>query len=335
VDIVKDVVNIVSCHVTADKLTGIDLKTEENPRGVYTENELFDMLVTLFNTTFMTFDDPEHSFAIHEAAMHAGLIVGGLTAKSLITTAPSTCPSYLGAFAARVSNIWSSPQDKEAYPFLSKLAATGKPIDQLLGNILGVAVGACVNFAHAAVHVIDFYMDESRNKERAELSKLARSKDATSDNLLRGYVREAMRLNPQFPGLWRQATVDTTIDQGPGLPPVQVKAGQRVYGSFKNANLNPADFPEPLKVDPNRPLSSYNLNGAGFHNCPGTSYSQHTIAEIVRAVFKLKNVRRAPGPAGKLNGFKEIIHETETSFYIQRNGTVSAWPGSMVLVYDD
>ncbi|KAG6861077.1 hypothetical protein C0995_004175 [Termitomyces sp. Mi166 len=31
-------------------------------------------------------------------------------------------------------------------------------------------------------------------------------------------------LKPQFSGLWRQAVVDAVIDQGPGLPPLKVKA---------------------------------------------------------------------------------------------------------------
>jgi hypothetical protein len=48
-------------------------------------------------------------------------------------------------------------------------------------------------------------------------------------------------------------------------------------------------------------------------------------------VFSLKNVRRAPGEAGKLKRFTETINETETDFYIQRNGTVSPWPGSIFI----
>jgi linoleate 10R-lipoxygenase len=79
-------------------------------------------------------------------------------------------------------------------------------------------------------------------------------------------------------------------------------------------------------------LASYNLNGAGFHNCPGTTYAQLTIVEIVKAIFSLKNVRRAPGNAGKQQRFTEIINDTETDFYVQRNGSVSAWPGSMHIV---
>ncbi|KAG6830523.1 hypothetical protein H0H87_007821, partial [Tephrocybe sp. NHM501043] len=332
VDIVKDVINVVSAHVSADKLTGIDLKTKENPSGMFTENEFFDMLTTLVRVTFLTFDEPETSFALHEAATQAGTIIGGLTAKSLLLVSPSTSPNFVGNIAARAASLIWPAKKKPSYPFLSALTATGRPIDELLGNILGVAVGACVNYAQAAVNVIDFYLDDARAEEKEAIVELVNSKAPENDALLRGYVCEAMRLKPQFPGLWREAAVDMSISQGPNLPPVDVKAGDRIWASFRNAHLNPVDFPEPTKINPTRPPASYNLNGAGFHNCPGTAYAQLTIVEIVKSVFSLKNVRRAPGDEGKLHGFSEIIHETETEFFVQRNGTVSAWPGSMHIV---
>ncbi|KAF9259766.1 hypothetical protein L218DRAFT_947320 [Marasmius fiardii PR-910] len=66
------------------------------------------------------------------------------------------------------------------------------------------------------------------------------------------------------------------------------------------------DFPTPTKVDSTRPASSYNYHGVGFHKCLG-------IAEIIRIVFSLKNVRRAPGNDGKLIGFTEIQNQTPTN----------------------
>ena len=45
----------------------------------------------------------------------------------------------------------------------------------------------------AAVNVIDFYLDDSHAKERAQIRTLAQSDNAQSTELLRGYVREAMR----------------------------------------------------------------------------------------------------------------------------------------------
>ena len=94
----------------------------------------------------------------------------------------------------------------------------------------------------------------------------------------------------------------------------------------------PLDFPEPTKVNPRRPLAAYNLLGTGFHYCPGKTYAERTIVEIVRAIFVLKNVRRAPGDAGRLTGFSQVVNETEVDFFVQRNGTVSPWPGSMFIV---
>ncbi|KAL0959663.1 hypothetical protein HGRIS_011365 [Hohenbuehelia grisea] len=334
VDIVKDVINMVACKFAAEKLCGISLKTKEHPSGVYTEKEIFDMLITLFTVTFLTFDEPETSFALHSAAVQAGTIIGAATAKSLMAAAPSTVPNAIGRVVAKAASYIWPPSKKPCYPFLSDVASTGRPLDELLGNILGVAVGSSTNFSQAAAHIVDFYLDDARSKERAEITNLARKTDAASAELLQGYVREAMRLNPQFPGLWRDVAVDSEIPQGDGLPSIKVKAGDRLWASFRNAHLNPKEFPNPTEVNPRRPKALYNLNGTGFHNCPGTTYAQQTIAEIVRVIFTLKNLRRAPGDMGKLQGFTEVIHDTETNFYVNRDGTVGAWPGSLMLVYD-
>jgi hypothetical protein len=44
-----------------------------------------------------------------------------------------------------------------------------------------------------AVHVIDVYLDEKHEVERNHIRQLAGSQDPSSTELLRGYVREAMR----------------------------------------------------------------------------------------------------------------------------------------------
>jgi hypothetical protein len=42
------------------------------------------------------------------------------------------------------------------------------------------------------VNVIDFYLDSTREKERLEIIRLAKTNDKKSTELLQGYVREAM-----------------------------------------------------------------------------------------------------------------------------------------------
>ncbi|TFK61199.1 heme peroxidase [Pluteus cervinus] len=328
VDIVTDVINATSVHWAADRLCGLSLKTKTNPSGLYTVQEVYDML------TFLAIGDNEHGWALRWAAVQSGVILQALIAKAIAEVSPTSVKQGFGGVIAQVASYLWPAENKPCYPFLSKLSDTGRPINELVAMVVGLAVGSSVNYAQGAVHVIDFYFDDVREKERLAILKLVQLESAENTELIRGYVREAMRLNPQYTGLWRDAAVDATIQQGSGLPPIEIKAGDRIWASFKNAHLNPAEFPNPTSVDPTRPNSAYNLNGTGFHTCPGVTYAVQTIAEIVKVVFKLKNVRRAPGNAGRLAGFTEVINETETNVFIKPNGTLSPWPGSMVLVYD-
>jgi len=334
VDIVNDVINATSVHWAADRMCGLPLKTKENPRGLFTEQEIYDMFSTLFQLTFLSISDNEHGFSLRWTAVQAGGVIQALIAKTILEVAPTSAPGVLSGFIANVaSRLW--PQgEKPYYPFLSKLSDGGRPLNELVAMVVGLAVGSSVNYAQAAVHVIDVYLDEKHEKERHHIRQLAASTDPSSTEVLRGYVREAMRLNPQFTGLWRDAVVDASIPQGDDLPPLKVLAGDRIWASFKNAHLNPKEFPNPTTIDPRRPKTSYNLNGAGFHNCAGVEYAEQTIAEILRVVFKLQNVRRAPGDAGRLSGYTDIVNETVTNVFIKPNGTTSPWPGSMYLVYD-
>ena len=129
---------------------------------------------------------------------------------------------------------------KECAPFLARLAASGRPIDELVACVIGLAVGSSVNFSQAAAQVIDFYMREDRSKERSALiaACCAPDEDTKAAELIRGYVREAMRLNPQFGGLFRVCVQDDVVPQGAGFADMQVKKGDLLFASFKNAHLN-------------------------------------------------------------------------------------------------
>jgi hypothetical protein len=47
------------------------------------------------------------------------------------------------------------------------------------------------------VLAVDFYLDNEREKQRMEILRLVQHDDPASSELLLGYAREAMRLNPQ------------------------------------------------------------------------------------------------------------------------------------------
>jgi linoleate 10R-lipoxygenase len=81
VDIVRNVINLMSVHWTADYLFDIDLKTEDNPMGLFTEQEVYDMLMVLFTCVFINVT-PEHGWALTQGAIQVSGIINGLIQKS-------------------------------------------------------------------------------------------------------------------------------------------------------------------------------------------------------------------------------------------------------------
>lgn len=69
-----------------------------------------------------------------------------------------------------------------------------------------------------------------------------------------------------MPGVPRVATRDTVIDdgeeeRGSGGAQKKILEGQMVFVATSKAAMDPKAFPEPEKLDPYRPLSSYILLG--------------------------------------------------------------------------
>jgi hypothetical protein len=115
----------------------------------------------------------------------------------------------------------------------------------------------------AIARVIEFYLAPERSAELEKLrticarleqleNTLATSSSGTDANasteaeaetaleLVRGYVREGMRLSPAFAGVTRvcgdlQTGDKKTIVQGGGLPDVEVRKGDVVFASFVDA----------------------------------------------------------------------------------------------------
>ncbi|KAG8896210.1 hypothetical protein FRC00_006290, partial [Tulasnella sp. 408] len=186
-----------------------------------------------------------------------------------------------------------------------------------------------------AALVLNFYLDDERKAEREEIIKLVKSEKAESKSLLLGYILEALRLDPQAPGIFRQAAVDVEVKESNGLAPVRVKKGDTIFVSLKNANNDPTAFPNPQKIDPTRPLDRYKLFGAGMHSCLGQFFTQAMMPEVMRSVFSLKNIRRAPGESGKLYRFRADLFGTTTNYcYVDKKGCASPWPSSMIVQYD-
>jgi cytochrome P450 len=91
-----------------------------------------------------------------------------------------------------------------------------------------------------------------------------------------GWCREVLRCWPHNPALLRRAAVDTTLDT------TAVKAGDTVALWTQAAMLDRKVFPEPQRLNPDRPPAAYLHFGGGLHPCAGRSVNEFQIPLLVR-----------------------------------------------------
>ena len=94
--------------------------------------------------------------------------------------------------------------------------------------------------------------------------------------------------------------------------------------------LQPDDFPNPTMVDPTRPKSSY-LLGAGFHPYQILDLIEEIVPEVLRVIFTLPNVRRAPIAVGTFMSFNVDVLGASSKMYVTNTGNISPWSGSLNL----
>jgi linoleate 10R-lipoxygenase len=190
---------------------GIPLKTKENPKGLFTDQEVYDMLTLLFTVSVLDVK-PEVSWTLQHGAQQIATVVQQLIEQNLEEVTPSVRIAHLRvtivtdfnsfrfyfqnplmALVGAVSNwIWPTEAKKPYHAFLAKLKASGRPTQAIVGQVIGISVASVTLYAQSVAQVVDFYMDDARAKERAEIVRLANedSSDPAQKALLLGYVRE-------------------------------------------------------------------------------------------------------------------------------------------------
>lgn len=148
--------------------------------------------------------------------------------------------------------------------------------------------------------------------------------------MLLGYALEGVRLAGSS-GLHRHASADDTIKEDDGRQ-IQVNAGDRVYVSFDSSGLDEDQFPNPSTVDPRRPIGDYICRGAGPHTFLDDEISQLALAELFRAVFRRKGLRRVAGPQGELK--RATGADGSPVFMSEDWSAISPFPTSMKVTWD-
>lgn len=285
--------------------------------------------------------EPEHGWFLRTKAKEMAETMNSVIANSIEQVRPRHPVSTF--FAKATTYVIGGSSDlvgnRPCHGFLRRLAESGRPLNDLTATVLGLATGTSVNYAQACAQIVDFYLDDARAAERADIIQLVHTpeNDDVANERIIGYIKEAQRLAPQFPGLYRvcEATAPVTIQQGSGKEAVVIQPGQKVYASYYNAQTNPHDFPDPFTVNPERNRDKYAVQGIGFHGCPGVKFAERTLLAVIRVIFSLKNLRRAPGPQGKLASFVDAQEGTRMRLFLDDTGAMTPWPGQLMVVYDE
>ncbi|TQN71563.1 Linoleate 10R-lipoxygenase [Colletotrichum shisoi] len=326
VDIIRDVGNIAHVHF-ASRVFNLPLKTHQNPKGLITEQEMYQMLAAIFVCIFFDID-PAKSFPLRQKAKEAATLLGKLIETNVKIT---TKVGFRGLFTGSADK--TVPLASYGTNLIKGLAKAGLSVYDIAWSQILPTAGAMVpNQAQVFAQAVDYYLSPPGTAHLEQIHKAALSPSTKeSDALLLGYAMEGIRLAGTF-GSYREATQDDVIVEDDGRE-VPVRRGDRVFVSFVSAAKDPEHFPRPEEVNPLRPLDSYIHYGLGPHACLGRAASQVALTEMFRALFRKRNLRRAPGPQGIL---KKVPRPGGFFVYMKEDwGQIWPFPVSMKVMWDE
>ncbi|OJJ00294.1 hypothetical protein ASPVEDRAFT_27035 [Aspergillus versicolor CBS 583.65] len=323
VDIVKDVGNIVPARF-ASKLLSLPLKSKENPKGTFTDYEIFMSLAVIYTAIFFDVDITK-SYPLRQAANAISHQLGHHV-ESHVKSVSS--PGFLSKIINNFNDDHNAVQEL-GDQLIKRLAESGLGTSDITwGQILPTAVELVHGQAQMFTRVIEYYINDGK-QHLAEVSNLAKQDSAESDSKLTRYVLEAVRLNAGS-GALRKAEADLYVKEGDR--DVNIKPGDEIFIGSTQANRDATAFPDPEEVRLDRPDESYLNYGIGSQVGLGKDATLTAVTAMIRAVFSLDNVRPAPGRQGVL---KKVVRPSGYTAYMREDhGAFSPFPTTFRVHFD-
>ncbi|PYI02221.1 heme peroxidase [Aspergillus sclerotiicarbonarius CBS 121057] len=313
VDIVRDIANLAQVHFCANVFS-LPLKTESNPRGIFAESELYEILAIVFASIFYDVD-VGRSFQLDQGARAVTQQLGELTMANVEFV------NKAGFIANLVNSLHRHDVLSEyGVHMIQRLLATSVPPAEIVWtHVLPTAGGMVANQAQLFSQCLDYYLSEEGSTYLPEIQRLAKEDTSEADSLLLRYFMEGARLRSSV-ALPRVVAKPTVVEDGGSK--LAFKPGQAVLCNMVSASMDPVSFPEPEKVKLDRDMSLYAHFGFGPHQCLGMGICKLALTTMLRVVGRLENLRRAPGPQGRL---KKITGPGGIAMYMTADQS-SYWP---------
>ncbi|KAK1671336.1 linoleate diol synthase [Colletotrichum godetiae] len=335
VDIVRDVINLTNTRFNA-ALFHLPIKNEDSPWGVYTDQELYVVVATLFQSVFLD-ADIGNSFKLRTIARELGQGLGKLMGLVCQTI------SKAGLITDIVAKIREGEASLPTFGnhLIERLLADGKDIDEVVwGTIMPVVTANVTNQSQVMALCIDYYLGEGHDHLKT-LYKLAHENTPEADEKLMKYMLEGCRLRGTV-AVYREAvTTQVITDYAPCLLDpndptsrtpkvnddidgtkyeVKIPKGTKVLCNLMTAGRDPTIFEAPNEVRLDRPLESYVHYGLGPHWCAGKEISRVAQTSLFKEIVGLKGLRRADKQSGGNGGRGKL-----------KNMPAGAWNGQVGL----
>ncbi|TEB25040.1 heme peroxidase [Coprinellus micaceus] len=335
VDVVHDVVNLLPVHWVSQELAGLPLKTAANPQGTWPEQMTYDMFQTVAEYVHLNFSS-EHDFRLRESSQ-------------------AYCEKIVEFTKEHVDKIGQRISLPDTFNHIATGGHTGhdflkKVFDKLgkryshreiAAHVFAATVPSAAVWSAAVTHVLDFFLQEEGKKEATEeevkqekakremreaVAKLLESKEEGDKVKLQGYIREAIRIKPPVPGVYRTATREVVVG------PENVPAFGVVYASAASANLDSIAFgPTPSAVDITRAGDKTGIVGFSENSLVSEKFLLATVPAVLGVIFEQKGLKRGAGRSGKVAAFTESWQGSPREQYISTRGSVTQFPDSLVV----
>jgi cytochrome P450 len=177
---------------------------------------------------------------------------------------------------------------------LQKAGVPGMDDLGIRNNLVGLLVGAIPTTSKCCAQALDELL-----KLPAELQAAQQAARSDNDALVAQYVFEALRFNPNNPGVFRIAAEEYTVAKGK-MHATAIPRGASVVAATQSAMFDDRIVDTPNEFRVGRPDYIYMHFGYGLHACFGQYINRVQIPGILKPLLKRKGLRRAPGDAGQL-----------------------------------
>jgi hypothetical protein len=183
VDIVRDVINLANARFMS-AMFSLPVKTESNPHGLYTEQEMYMVLMAAFASVFFDVDIAK-SFQLRTTTREVVQQLGQLVKLNADIIAKA---GFVVDALSKLNGVHSKAPSLARYGnhMIQRMLEKGKSVDETVwGTIMSIAAAGSANQACLLAQVLDYYLGDGK-EYLPELYNLAHlgTKDA-DDKLMR------------------------------------------------------------------------------------------------------------------------------------------------------